>query len=100
MAWISPVPLKRCILIGALSWACQASAQTRLDAPSSTCAALQASLARLGGALVSTGPFLYDFYFANQSGCGIRRRPAPSYAATKDNPQCFIGYRCVESQRD
>ncbi len=82
------------------AFATHASAQARLDAPSSTCAQLQASLQRLGGALVSTGPYLYDTYFANQSGCGIHRRAAPSYVATRDSRQCFLGYRCVASERN
>jgi hypothetical protein len=91
--------LRGAVLVWAVVLAAQAQAQARLDAPSSTCAQLQASLQRLGGALVSTGPYLYDTYFANESGCGIRRRPVPSYVATRDNRQCFLGYRCAESQR-
>jgi hypothetical protein len=92
--------LRGAVLVWGVVLAAEAGAQARLDAPSSTCAQLQAALQRLGGAVVSTGPYLYDTYFANESGCGIRRRPVPSYLVTRDNRQCLVGYRCAESQRD
>lgn len=72
-------------------------AQARLDAATSTCAALQANMQRLQSAVVSTGPYLFDRYVASQTWCGLRRNAVPVYVATRDEPQCFLGYRCEQS---
>jgi hypothetical protein len=72
-------------------------AQARLDAATSTCAALQANMQRLQSAVVTTGPYLFDRYVASQTWCGLRRNAVPVYVATRDQSQCFLGYRCEQS---
>jgi hypothetical protein len=74
-------------------------AQARLDAATFTCAGLQATMQRLQSAVVTTGPYLFDRYVATQTGCGLRRNAVPVYVATRDQPQCFLGYRCAQSNR-
>jgi hypothetical protein len=74
-----------------------ASAQARLDAPSSTCAALQGQIQRLRAAVVTTGPYLYNMYYADPSFCRGTRRAVPNYVGTRDQRQCFIGYTCAQS---
>jgi hypothetical protein len=47
--------------------------------------------------VVTTGPYLFDRYVASQTWCGLRRNAVPVYVATRDQPQCFLGYRCEQS---
>ncbi len=71
-----------------------AAAQPRLDAASTSCSILQSTVSRDGGAVIQTGPFLWDRFVTR---CSQRARETPAYLRTRDNPQCLVGYTCVQN---
>jgi hypothetical protein len=86
------------VVAGLASWlihAAAALAQARIEASRERCMTLHALVQERGRVLIYTGPYLYDYYVAN---CGIGQRNIPAYLATRDNPQCFVGYNCLYGQ--
>jgi hypothetical protein len=61
-----------------------------------TCAAANAFVRARGAVILGTGRDLYDRYVADQSQCQRGQSTLPAFAPTTDNPQCVIGWRCVE----
>ncbi|MCO5079495.1 MULTISPECIES: hypothetical protein [unclassified Chelatococcus] len=68
-----------------------AFAQAQVQASRESCATLQNLVQRQGRVVIGTGPYLYDTYVNN---CAPRQSQVPAYLATRDNPQCFVGYSC------
>ena len=73
-----------------------ATAQPRPDVTAMTCAAAQALIARSGAVVVTTGPGTYSRIVADVSFCTIEKSTRPDYERTRDVPECFVGYRCVD----
>lgn len=60
-----------------------------------------AALVRSRGAVVlRTGPYTYDRYVSHAGFCVLGETTEPAWVPTLDTPQCFIGYRCVDADRD
>ena len=48
---------------------------------------------------MSTGPYTYDRYVQHRGFCTPTETTKPDFVPTRDNPTCFIGYRCIEITR-
>ncbi len=80
------------LAIGLLPFA--ALAQTGPYSPRMTCATAAGLVARQGAVVIATGPSTYDRYVDHQRQCLPPETTRPAWVATRDNPQCFIGYTC------
>lgn len=80
--------------------AASALAQGRPSSVSMTCAQARGLVAARGGIVLGTGGQTYDRFVANRSFCEITESTVTAFAPTRDNPQCFVGYRCKELSRD
>jgi hypothetical protein len=45
-------------------------------------------------------PTTYDRYVRDRSFCQISEVLKPAWGNTADNPQCFLGWTCVEEDKD
>jgi hypothetical protein len=60
-----------------------------------------ANLVSASGAIVlSTGPSTYDRYVVGDGYCQRDEMTMPAFVRSGDNPQCFIGYYCIERQME
>ena len=71
-----------------------APAQERPYAPSMTCAALKATVDRLGDVVVATSANAYETVHRDSGACTDEVTAVPAFEPTADVPQCFAGYRC------
>ena len=71
-----------------------APAQERPYAPSMTCAALKATVDRLGDVVVATSANAYETVHRDSGACTDEVTAVPAFQPTADVPQCFAGYRC------
>ena len=76
-----------------------AHAQGRPDLTRTTCAAARAMVAQRGEVIFDTGPYTFMGYVRDPSFCPQGDTTEPSFGATIDNPQCFVGYTCVPFDR-
>jgi len=86
--------------VAAILAAVPALAQPRPSTVSRPCAASQALVARSGAIVLGTGRYTYDRYVIDQGFCAVGEYTEPAWVPSIDNPQCFVGYRCVEGPRD
>jgi hypothetical protein len=49
-----------------------------------------------GAIVLGTGGYTYDRYVRDRSFCEITQTTKAAFAPTLDNPQCFVGYTCLE----
>jgi len=76
------------------STAPDAFAQNRPSTLSMSCGQAQ-SLVRARGAIVlSTGGYTYDRFVASRRFCTPDEEEIPTWAPTRDTPQCMVGFRC------
>lgn len=68
----------------------------RPDTRALTCAEASALVARAGALVMTTGPFTYERIVRDGGFCTIETTTRPDYEATRDQRQCFVGYRCVD----
>lgn len=64
------------------------------------CAEAQTLVAKQGAAVLDTDKFIYDRYVRDARFCPPRQTTEPAWVPTRDNPECFIGYTCVEPDPD
>jgi hypothetical protein len=74
-----------------------AAAQARPYAPSLGCAAAAQIIRSAGAIVMGTGPGTYDRFVRDGSFCLRPQTISPVWVATADSPQCFVGYRCVDT---
>ncbi len=77
-----------------------ASAQTRPLTTTMSCSAAGALVQANGALILATGRDYSDRYVRGQSFCGTGEAAKASFVPSADNPQCFIGYRCVPISMD
>jgi hypothetical protein len=77
-----------------------AAAQGRPSTTAMSCAQAQASVRAAGAIVLGTGPDLYDRYVISRAYCTPSERTQPAWAPTRDDRQCFIGFRCEEITQD
>lgn len=64
-----------------------------------SCNGARGLVANQGAIVLNTGPFTYDRYVDGYGRCVLGEVPDPAWVPTADNPQCSIGYRCVDRAR-
>lgn len=76
-----------------------AQAQGRPSTLAMTCAQAQGLVTQSGAVVLTTGPYTFDRFVRNRSFCTPDENTEPTWAPTRDAPQCMVGYRC-ERTRD
>lgn len=61
-----------------------------------SCAQASAYVRSHGGVVLGTGGLTYDRFVSTGQFCEPNQRLKPAFAPTTDNPQCMIGYTCIE----
>ena len=74
-----------------------AAAQFRPSTVNMTCAAARSLVAAHGGIVLGTGGNTYDRFVAHRGFCLIRESTRVAWVPTRDTPQCFVGYTCIEA---
>ncbi|MEN3930240.1 hypothetical protein WJT86_04085 [Microvirga sp. W0021] len=77
-----------------------ASAQARSLTRNMSCQEAKNVIDKQGFAVLDTDKFIYDRYVKDERFCPPRQATEPAWVPTKDNPQCFIGYTCIEPDSD
>ena len=75
-------------------------AQNRPSTTTMACGAANALVQARGEIVLSTGRDLFDRYVAKPYYCGPGEDTVATFVPSADNPQCFIGYRCVPMSDD
>ncbi|MFE1602188.1 hypothetical protein [Methylobacterium sp. ID0610] len=73
-----------------------ADAQERPSTTDMTCRQARGVLAERGASVLGTGGFTYDRFVRDRSFCEPTQVTANAFVPTRDNPQCLVGYRCIE----
>ena len=94
--------MKALALAAAVSLVAMAAgeAQTRPSTTTMACRAANALVVSRGEIVLSTGRDLFDRYVAKPYYCGPGEDTVATFVPSADNPQCFIGYRCVPMSDD
>ncbi|WP_035716404.1 hypothetical protein [Azorhizobium doebereinerae] len=73
-----------------------------IDPPATpqTCGALAALVKSQGSLVLGDNPRVYQRYVRDQTFCAYQQVASPAWVPTTDNPQCFIGYTCGDSNND
>ena len=77
-----------------------ASAQTRPSTTAMTCGQARTFVASRGAAVIGTGGQTYDRFVRDRGFCETTEVTRTTFVPTRDNPSCFIGYRCIEPSQD
>lgn len=75
-------------------------AEARPDTRNMSCAQAAALVRREGAAVLSTSSTTFDRYVRDISFCSGGEVLRPEWVATRDAPQCYIGYTCYTPSRD
>ena len=75
---------------------CAASADWRPDASKLSCQDTASLIVKNGAVVVTTGPATFDRFVASRAFCTVSETLDPAFVRTRDNSQCFVGYRCRE----
>lgn len=89
--------MMRRLVLQAMMSACLAggaNAQGRPDTLQMSCGMAAQIVSRSGAIVLGTGPNIYDRYVATKAFCQRDEEMQPRWLATRDSPQCFIGYVC------
>ncbi|ACA21170.1 hypothetical protein M446_6936 [Methylobacterium sp. 4-46] len=77
-----------------------AAAQDRPATTAMSCGQARGLLRARGALVMGTGGFTYDRFVRDRSFCEPTEVTANAFVPTRDNPQCLVGYRCIEPGRD
>ena len=61
------------------------------------CQTARQIVASRGAIVLSTGPYAYDRYVSSSQFCVRGETTEPAWIPTADTPQCFVGYRCRDT---
>lgn len=64
-----------------------------------TCGEARATVTRQGGIVLGTGGVTYDRFVRDRGFCEVTEITIPAFVPARDEPNCFIGYRCREPGR-
>jgi hypothetical protein len=99
-AW-SGIGIARTTLLGlvaALAAVTSAVAQARPSTVRMTCAQARGLVVAHGGIVLGTGGYTYDRFVAHRGFCLITEVTRAAWVPTRDAPQCFVGYTCIEAE--
>lgn len=77
-----------------------AFAQSRPSSTAMTCQQARGFVASRGAAVLGTGGMTYDRFVRDRQYCEATEITSNAFVPTRDNPQCQIGYRCIEPSQD
>ena len=80
--------------------ATSATAQTRPSTLAMSCQSARGIVAARGAVVLGTGGMTYSRFVSNGGACDRGQRIEPAWVPTGDGPQCFIGYRCRDTDLD
>jgi hypothetical protein len=83
-----------------LTLAVPAAAQERPSSVAMTCAQAAALVSARGTLVLGTGGLTYDRFVRDRHFCESSEITERALAPTRDDPQCFVGYRCREPNRE
>jgi hypothetical protein len=78
----------------------EAAMAARPSTLSMTCAEAQATVAKSGAIVLTTGEFTYDRFVAHSGFCDASETAGQANAPTRDSDACPIGYTCERLQSD
>jgi hypothetical protein len=87
-------------IVLALSLAATAAPAQRASTTAMSCGQARSFLAARGAAVIGTGGQTYDRFVRDRSYCSPTEVTRAAFVPTRDNPGCFIGYRCIEPSLD
>ncbi len=70
-------------------------ALAQYETPVISCGRAQAAVRANGAAVIHSTRSIYDRYVTDQRFCVLGETTQAAWIVTTDNPQCFVGYRCV-----
>lgn len=88
------------LIVFAMSGTGPALAQSGPLTTQLSCQAARGIVTANGAAVLKTGLHTYDRYVRDQSACLARQIARPAWVPAADSGQCFIGYICVERERN
>ena len=88
-----------CMVFNALLVAPAAIAQSASQTAAMTCASAVGLVRQQGAIVLHDTATTYDRFVRDAGSCQRGETTEPAYAQTRDNPQCFIGFRCVQNRR-
>lgn len=65
-----------------------------------TCQQARGFVTSRGAAVLGTGGMTYDRFVRDRRYCEATEITSNAFVPTRDNPQCLIGYRCLEPSQD
>jgi hypothetical protein len=83
-----------------ISLTATAALAQRASTTTMTCGQARGFLAARGAAVIGTGGYTYDRFVRDRSFCQPTEVTRTAFVPTRDTPQCFIGYRCLEPSRE
>jgi hypothetical protein len=87
--------MKRAVLaMAAILAASTALAQQRPSTVSRPCAASQRDVQVNGAIVLGTGGHTFDRFVRDRSFCQFDEFLDPAWVPSRDQPACFVGYRC------
>ena len=81
-------------LAAVLGFSSAALAQSRPSTVNMSCSQAQATVKSAGAIVLGTGGFSYDRFVNAESFCTDQEIGIPTWAPTRDNSQCMVGYVC------
>ncbi|MCA1300355.1 hypothetical protein [Stappia indica] len=91
--WIQAPLLSLALGLGLLQMSAPAEA-ARPDLRRMSCAEAQAMVTRNGAVVMTTGRYTYKRFVAGIRWCDRWEAIRPAVAATRDTPQCVVGFEC------
>ena len=76
------------------------AAQPRPSTVAMKCAQAAGLVASRGAIVLGTGGFTYDRFVVDRRYCAITETTEPAWVPAADTPECFVGYRCKEPERE
>jgi hypothetical protein len=75
-------------------------AQPRPSTVNMLCGQAAGMVAARGAIVLGTGGFTFDRFVADRRFCAITQTTEPAWVPTSDTTQCFVGYRCKETNTE
>ncbi len=88
------------LTLAASLMATAAVAQGRPSTTAMTCGQARGFVSSRGAAVIGTGGQTYDRFVRDRGFCEATEVTKTTFVPTRDNPSCFIGYRCIEPSQD
>jgi hypothetical protein len=89
-----------CLALGLALIATSAVAQPRPSTVNMLCRQAAGMVAARGAIVLGTGGLTFDRFVADRRFCAITQTTEPAWVPAADTPQCFVGYRCKETNTE